>query len=156
MRGGLRQAQALPPARALYSSSPTCERSERVSIGKPFMAREGLFDRLDAVIAWHPRAYSTVEWDSGPGCYQAEIFDFFGKSAYGAAPWNGASALDAVTLMNVIVQFMREHLPREAKITINEMISRGGDHPTAIHNHAQVWYVHRASTRQAIAPRRGP
>jgi aminobenzoyl-glutamate utilization protein B len=124
--------------------------AEKLCIGKPFMARAGLFDGLDAVIAWHPRAYSTVEWDSGPGCYQAEIFDFFGRSAYGAAPWNGVSALDALMLMNARVQMLRGQLRRDDKITINEMISRGGDHPTAIPAHAQVWYVHRALSREAI------
>jgi aminobenzoyl-glutamate utilization protein B len=124
--------------------------AEKLCIGKPFMARAGLFDDLDAVVAWHPRAYSTVEWDTGPGCYQAEIFDFHGRSAYGAAPWSGVSALDALTLMNVIVQFMREHFPRDEKISVNEMVSRGGDHPTALPNHAQAWYVHRGLTRPVI------
>jgi aminobenzoyl-glutamate utilization protein B len=124
--------------------------AEKLCIGKPFMARAGLFDDLDAVVAWHPRIYSTVEWDTGPGCYQAEIFDFHGRSTYGGAPWNGVSALDALTLMNVIVQFMREHFPRDGKVSINEMVSRGGDHPTAIPNHAQAWYVHRGLTRAVI------
>jgi aminobenzoyl-glutamate utilization protein B len=124
--------------------------AEKLCVGKPFMARAGLFDGLDAVIAWHPRAYSTLEWDQGPGCYQAEIFDFFGRSAYGSSPWHGVSALDAVTLMNVIVQFQREHLPRAERISINEMISHGGDHPTALPNRAQAWYVHRAATRAGI------
>lgn len=122
--------------------------AEKLCIGKPFMAREGLFDGLDAIIAWHPRAYSTVEWDDGPGCYQAEIFDFFGESAYGGAPSSGVNALDAMIQMMATVKVFRGNLP--AQITINEMISRGGDHPTAIPNHAQIWYVYRAPTRAGI------
>lgn len=123
---------------------------EKLCVGKPFMARDGAFDDLDAVIAWHPRPYSTVEFDLGPGMQQGEIFDFLGKSAYSARPWTGINALDAVTLMNVIMQFMREHLPREDQVTITEMISRGGEHLTSIPGHAQIWFIHRAQTRAGI------
>ena len=123
---------------------------EKLCVGKPFMARDGVFDHLDAVVAWHPRPYSTVEWDLGPGMQQGEIFDFHGKSAYSARPWTGINALDAVTLMNVIMQFMREHLPRDDRATITEMISRGGEHLTSIPGHAQIWFIHRATTRAGI------
>jgi aminobenzoyl-glutamate utilization protein B len=138
-------ASALPGSLVVFGTP-----AEKLCIGKPHMAKAGLFDGLDAVIAWHPRSYSTVEWDDGPGCYQAEIFDFHGKSAYGGTPWAGVSALDVATLMDVIVQFTREHIPRDDKVSVNEMISRGGDHPTAIPAHAQAWFVHRGPTRAAI------
>ena len=124
--------------------------AEKLCVGKPFMARDGLFDGLDAVIAWHPRPYTTVEWDLGPGLQQGEIFDFYGKSAYSARPWTGINALDALTLMNVIMQFMREHLPRDDRATITEMVSRGGEHLTSIPGHAQIWFIHRATTRAGI------
>ena len=124
--------------------------AEKLCVGKPFMARDGLFDGLDAVVAWHPRPYTTVEWDLGPGMQQGEIFDFYGKSAYSARPWTGINALDAVTLMNVIMQFMREHLPRDDRATITEMVSRGGEHLTSIPGHAQIWFIHRATTRAGI------
>lgn len=124
--------------------------AEKLCVGKPFMARDGLFDGLDAVVAWHPRPYSTLEWDLGPGMQQGEIFDFHGKSAYSARPWTGINALDAATLMNVIMQFMREHLPRDDRATITEMISRGGEHLTSIPGHAQIWFIHRATTRAGI------
>src|SRR5205085_2187093 len=69
--------------------------AEKLCVGKPFLARDGFFDGLDAVLAWHPRAYSTLEWDTGPGCYQAEVFDFRGVSVYGSSPWGGVRALVA-------------------------------------------------------------
>ena len=47
--------------------------------------------------------------------------------------------------MNVIMQFMREHLPRDDRAPITEMISRGGEHLTSIPGHAQIWFIHRAT-----------
>jgi len=119
--------------------------AEKLCLGKPFFARDGYFDDLDAVVAWHPRQYSTVEWDTGPGCYQAEVHEFFGTSSYAASPWTGVSALDALTLMNVIVQFQREHIPPWHRTSINELVSQGGQHPTSLPNFAQAWYVHRSN-----------
>ena len=124
--------------------------AEKLCIGKPFLARYGYFDGLDAVIAWHPRPYTTVEWDAGPGCYQIESFDFTGLSAYGARPWDGISALDGVSLMNIAVQFLREHIPPRFQASINEFVTRGGMHPTAIPASAQVWYVSRANSIEGI------
>jgi aminobenzoyl-glutamate utilization protein B len=118
--------------------------AEKLCIGKPVMAAHGLLDGLDAMIAWHPRPYSTIELDTGPGCYQAQVFDFTGVSAYASAPWVGVSAVDAMTLMNVVVQFLREHIPREHVASVNEIFTAGGQHPTALPTHAQAWYVSRA------------
>jgi aminobenzoyl-glutamate utilization protein B len=118
--------------------------AEKLCIGKPVMAAHGLLDGFDAMIAWHPRPYSTVELDTGPGCYQAQIFDFSGVSAYASAPWVGVSAVDAMTLMNVTVQFMREHIPRQHMASVNEIFTAGGQHPTTLPTHAQAWYVSRA------------
>lgn len=125
--------------------------AEKLCLGKPFLARDGYFDDLDAVVAWHPRQYSTVEWDTGPGCYQAEVHEFFGTSSYAASPWTGVSALDALTLMNVIVQFQREHVPPWHRTTINELVSQGGQHPTSLPNFAQAWYVHRSKGLDGIS-----
>jgi aminobenzoyl-glutamate utilization protein B len=125
--------------------------AEKICVGKPFMARDGLYDGLDAVIAWHPRPYTTLEWDSGPGCYEAAIFDFDGVGAYASAPWAGVSALDGMTLMNVVVQFMREHIPRQYLASVNEIITSGGQHPTSIPTHAQAWYVYRSPQMEGVA-----
>jgi aminobenzoyl-glutamate utilization protein B len=118
--------------------------AEKLCVGKPFQALEGYYDDLSAVIAWHPRSYTTLEWDTGPGCYQATVYSFHGTSTYAAAPWAGVSALDALTLMNVIVQYQREHIPREYLATVNELVSTGGLHPTALPEFAQAWYVFRS------------
>jgi aminobenzoyl-glutamate utilization protein B len=124
--------------------------AEKLCIGKPVMAAYGLFDDIAAFVAWHPRSYSTVEWDTGPGCYRASIFDFTGRSSYAGAPWAGVSALDAAMLMNIGVQFMREHIPRNYATTISEVITQGGQHPTSIPARAQVWYVARSPGTEGV------
>ena len=124
--------------------------AEKLCLGKPFLARDGYFDDLDAVVAWHPRQYTTAEWDTGPGCYQAEVHEFFGTSSYAASPWTGVSALDALTLMNVIVQFQREHIPPWYRTSVNELVTQGGQHPTSLPNFAQAWYVHRSASLEGI------
>ena len=44
-------------------------------------------------------------------------FHFYGTTAHAAAtPYMGRSALDAVELMNVGVNFMREHVIPEARV----------------------------------------
>jgi aminobenzoyl-glutamate utilization protein B len=124
--------------------------AEKLCAGKPLMARAGLFDELDAVVAWHPRPYSTVEWDLGPGIQQGEILQFTGKSAYSARPWTGISAIDAAVLTHVILQFLKDHLPRDDRASVSEIIARGGDHPTSIPGSTQSWFVLRAATRAGI------
>jgi aminobenzoyl-glutamate utilization protein B len=124
--------------------------AEKICVGKPYMARAGCFEALDAVIAWHPRRYSTLEWDTGPGPYRAEVFDFEGISAYASAPWAGVSALDGLLLMNVIFQFMREHIPRRFLASVNELVTAGGQHPTSLPSHAQAWYVFRSISLEGI------
>jgi aminobenzoyl-glutamate utilization protein B len=124
--------------------------AEKLCAGKPLMAQAGLFDGLDAVVAWHPRPYSTVEWDLGPGIQQGEIFNFIGKSTYSARPWTGVSAIDAAVLAHVILQFLKDHLPRDDRSTVSEIITRGGEHPTSIPGNTQSWFVLRSATREAV------
>jgi aminobenzoyl-glutamate utilization protein B len=124
--------------------------AEKLCAGKPLMARAGLFDGIDAVVAWHPRPYSTVEWDLGPGIQQGEIFHFIGKSTYSARPWTGVSAIDAAVLAHVILQFLKDHLPRDDRSTVSEIIARGGEHPTSIPGSTQSWFVLRSATRAGV------
>ena len=125
--------------------------AEKLCLGKAYLARDGFFDDLDAVLAWHPWTKNTVDWDHGPGCYEASVLDFHGTASWGARPWSGASALDATTLTNVMANYMKEHMlpPRESP-TLNELQTVGGQCPTNLPEFAQVWYVYRAATRSGI------
>ena len=84
--------------------------------GKTFMARDGVFAGLDAAITWHPGDTNEIMYGSTAACLQVE-YSFTGMAAHAAGnPWSGRSALDAAELMNVGVQFLREHMPVNSSI----------------------------------------
>ncbi|WP_292527030.1 hypothetical protein [Mesorhizobium sp.] len=90
--------------------------AEESGSGKTFMARAGLFDDLDAAICWHPSIVNGVQTTSFLACIQA-CFRFTGCASDAAvSPHLGRSALDAVELMNVGVNYMREHMPSDARV----------------------------------------
>ncbi len=127
--------------------------AEKLCVGKPYIAKAGLFKDVDALIAWHPASKTDAEpgWGGRFLAYQGERFIFKGKSVYGANPWQGTSALDGVALMDVAVQYMREHvLPPEAHFSINSIVSDGGQAPTALPGSAEAWYVWRADTAESL------
>jgi aminobenzoyl-glutamate utilization protein B len=127
--------------------------AEKLCVGKPYMARDGLYADLDAVICWHPGFMTEAEpgWGYRFFAYQGTKFRFKGDSVYGARPWEGTSALDGAALMDVAVQYMREHiLPPESFFTINQIYSDGGQAPTNLPGQAESWYVYRAMHRKNI------
>ncbi len=113
--------------------------------GKTFMARDGMFKDLDAAITWHPGDTNEIMVGSNAACIQAE-FSFTGTAAHAAGnPWHGRSALDAAELMNIGVQFLREHM--EPNSSIHYSISdAGGISPNVVQPTAKVIYMVRAET----------
>ena len=113
--------------------------------GKTFMARDGMFRDLDAAITWHPGDTNEIMVGSNAACIQAE-FAFTGTAAHAAGnPWHGRSALDAAELMNIGVQFLREHM--EPNSSIHYSISdAGGISPNVVQPTAKVIYMVRAET----------
>ena len=84
--------------------------------GKTFMARDGMFRDLDAALTWHPGDTNEIKVGSSAASMQVE-YSFTGVSAHAADnPHMGRSALDAVELMHVGVQFLREHMPPNSSI----------------------------------------
>jgi len=89
--------------------------AEEGGAGKTYMAREGVFDDLDFALTWHPGPFSGIFKYKSLAVIQA-FFRFTGVASHAAAsPHLGRSALDAVELMNVGVNFLREHMPVEAR-----------------------------------------
>ena len=113
--------------------------------GKTFMARDGLFQDLDAAITWHPGYTNEVTTGSNAACLQM-VYEFSGTAAHAAGnPWDGRSALDGAEMMNMGVQFLREHM--EPKCSIHYSIAdAGGISPNVVQPKAKLVYMVRAET----------
>lgn len=108
--------------------------------GKTFMAREGVFADLDAALCWHPGDVNEVTTGTCAACLQYE-YTFTGISAHAAGdPENGRSALDGAELMNIGVQFLREHMSKKASVHY-AFSSAGGLSPNVVQAEAKVIYM---------------
>ena len=112
--------------------------------GKAYMAREGLWKELDAALSWHPSDVNQVETGTNNSCIQV-LYRFSGVAAHAAGdPYNGRSALDAVELMNIGVQFLREHMTDDCRIHY-AITDTGGVSPNVVQAKAAVLYMVRAN-----------
>ena len=112
--------------------------------GKAFMARDGLWKKLDAALSWHPADVNEVRTGTNNSCIQV-LYRFHGRSAHAAGdPENGRSALDAVELMNVGVQFLREHMTPDCRVHY-AVTDTGGVSPNVVQAEAAVLYMVRAN-----------
>jgi aminobenzoyl-glutamate utilization protein B len=117
--------------------------AEESGSGKAFIARAGLFNDLDAVLTWHPMTETAIWGVSSLANYQI-YFRFKGKSAHAAAaPEYGRSALDAAELMNVGVNYLREHTIQESRIHY-AYTDVGGGAPNVVQASAELLYFIRA------------
>ena len=132
-------AEAGVKGRVRYYGCP----AEEGGAAKTFMVRAGCFDDVDIAITWHPGAMNRV--DDALSLAGARIdYAFFGRASHAAAsPHLGRSALDAVELMNVGVNYMREHMPSDARIHY-AMLDSGGIAPNVVQAYAKVRYSIRA------------
>jgi aminobenzoyl-glutamate utilization protein B len=123
--------------------------AEEGGAAKVFMVRAGHFDDVDIAITWHPAAINRV--DDAVSLANTRIdFTFKGRASHAAAaPHLGRSALDAVELMNVGVNYMREHMPSDARIHY-AMIDAGGVAPNVVQAKATVRYAIRAGNLPAM------
>lgn len=111
--------------------------------GKAFMAREGAFDKLDCALCWHPAETNNVIQYTSLANIQV-LYKFTGTSAHAAGnPENGRSALDALELMNIGVNFLREHMISSARIHY-AIVNSGGFSPNVVQPYAEVLYLIRA------------
>lgn len=117
--------------------------AEEGGAAKGFMVRAGQFDDVDIAITWHPAAINRV--DDAVSLANTRIdFSFKGRASHAsAAPHLGRSALDAVELMNVGVNYLREHVPADARIHY-ALIDAGGVAPNVVQAKATVRYAIRA------------
>ena len=126
-----------------------CPAEEMLS-GKVWMVREGIFDGVDAVISHHPSSMNTAGLSSS-NANNAVKFHYRGKTSHAAgSPEQGRSALDAVELMNIGVNFLREHVIQDARI--HYVIEKGGGQPNVVPDYARSWYLIRAPERDQLEP----
>lgn len=113
--------------------------------GKTFMARDGMFRDLDAALTWHPGDTNEITIGSNAASIQME-YHFAGNAAHAADdPWNGRSALDAAELMNVGVQFLREHMRPKESVHYS-FTDAGGVSPNVVQPTATLVYMIRGET----------
>ncbi|PAD39275.1 amidohydrolase [Terribacillus sp. 7520-G] len=122
--------------------------AEEVLSGKTFMAREGVFDDLDCCLTWHPSTSNVVQNYSTQAMISIK-YRFHGVPAHAAgAPHAGRSALDAVEIMNIGANYLREHLADGTRI--HYAITNGGQAPNIVPDEAEVWYYLRGSDRDQV------
>ena len=110
--------------------------------GKIFMVAAGLFNDADACLSHHPGSLNVASLASSTATIHAK-FNYHGKTAHAAAnPEQGRSALDAIELMNVGVNYLREHIIQQARI--HYIIEAGGGQPNVVPDYARSWYYIRA------------
>ena len=113
--------------------------AEEIVVSRPYMIRAGLFEGVDAVIDNHSSSGFGTGYGVDGNALFSTIFTFKGKTAHAAgAPWVGRSALDAVEIMNVAANYLREHLPLSHRL--HYVILDGGEAPNVVPDRARVWY----------------
>ena len=134
------------PGRVRFYGCP----AEEGGSGKTFMARAGVFDDVAAAITWHPASYTSVFSENTLANIQVS-FEFHGRAAHASAsPHLGRSALDAVELMNVGVNYLREHMPSDARVHY-AVTNTGGLSPNVVQAKAEVLYLIRAANNAQAA-----
>ncbi len=116
---------------------------EEGGASKAYMARDWLWKELDCALSWHPGDTNELMTGTNNSCTQV-LYKFKGVAAHAASnPYEGRSALDAVELMNVGVQYLREHMPPQGRIHY-AMVDGGGLSPNVVQPHASVLYMVRS------------
>jgi aminobenzoyl-glutamate utilization protein B len=124
--------------------------AEEMLISRPYMVRAGLFEGVDAVINNHASSEFNTGYGIRGSALHSVIFTFNGKTAHSAgSPWSGRSALDAVEIMNVATNYLREHLKFTHRM--HYVILEGGEAPNVVPDKASVWYFLRNSDQRLKA-----
>ena len=106
--------------------------------GKVFLVMDHQFDDVDAAITWHPGD----KWDAATSglAIVSAYFRFQGKAAHAARAELGRSALDALELMNVGIQYLREHVQKDTKMHY-AITNTGGPAANIVQEFAEGFYI---------------
>jgi aminobenzoyl-glutamate utilization protein B len=110
--------------------------AEETTGAKVYMARDGLFDDLDACLAWHSAPIAATGYARTAAVNNIRV-EFHGKTAHaGVDPWNGRSALDALELFCHGLNLMREHV--KPTVRMHYVIESGGATPNVVPDYARL------------------
>jgi len=125
--------------------------AEETLVSRAYMVRDGLFDGVDAVIDVSGGSSFSTGYGISGGCAMfSTLFSFEGVTAHSAGgPWNAKSALDAVDIMNVATNFLREHLHYGYRM--HYIIPSGGEAPNVVPDYASTWYFIRNSDDRLLS-----
>lgn len=122
--------------------------AEETEGAKVYMARDGLFDDLDAALAWHPAPMTGVGLVRTAAVNMIRI-RFSGRTAHaGVDPWEGRSALKGAELFGIGIQFMREHLQPTTRL--HYVYTAAGETPNVVPDNAEVFIMIRDADRQMV------
>jgi amidohydrolase len=116
--------------------------------GKILMLERGAFSGLHAAMMVHPAPRESVTMP----CLAVSHIDvhYKGKSAHAsAAPEEGINAADAITVAQVGIGLLRQHIGPSDRI--HGIVTRGGDAPNIVPEATTAKYYIRARTMAALA-----
>jgi aminobenzoyl-glutamate utilization protein B len=125
--------------------------AEENGSAKAIMARVGHIDDVDLCLTWHPGMVNSCITVNFLSNIKVK-FKFFGRASHAAAePYNGRSALDAGELMNVGVNYLREHIIPDARLHY-VILNGGGLAPNVVPPYAESLYMIRAPKPDQLKP----
>lgn len=123
--------------------------SEEIYASKMFYAKQGLLDGVDVFIGYHASSNNGVPFTEN-SALSYKRYAFHGVASHaGSSPEKGISALDAQELMNIAVNFLREHVPQDVRL--HYIISKGGDAANIVPAYAESYYYIRALSIETVA-----
>jgi aminobenzoyl-glutamate utilization protein B len=122
--------------------------AEEQLASRPFLVRQGYFKDVDAALIVHIGDNSSTGYGLQSYAAISAIFTFHGKTAHAAInPWDGKDAVDAVELMDIGFDKLREHM--RPTYRAHRSITMGGVQPNIIADTGQIWWFVRDSTGPA-------
>jgi aminobenzoyl-glutamate utilization protein B len=113
--------------------------AEEQIVSRPFLVRAGLYGNADVALILHIGESFAAGYGLMNYAAISAKFDFHGKTAHGAVdPWNGKDAVDAVELMDIGFDKLREHL--HPTYRAHRAITAGGVQPNIIADYGQIWW----------------
>ena len=116
--------------------------------GKVYLVRAGHFNGVDSTLSHHPSSLNVAGLASSTAVNSVK-YHYYGKTSHAAgSPEQGRSALDAIELMNIGVNYLREHVIQDARI--HYVIEVGGGQPNVVPDYSRSWYYIRAPQRDQV------